>query len=65
MKVYFDDMNKPMMTAQDTTFGAGQIGIGTFDDSGNFDDFVLRGKQVVHTFERRFYEENFMAYHAT
>jgi hypothetical protein len=32
------------MTAQDTTFGAGQIGIGTFDDNGNFDDFVLRGK---------------------
>jgi hypothetical protein len=44
MKAYFDDMTKPLMTAQDTTFGAGQIGIGTFDDSGNFDDFVLRGK---------------------
>ena len=38
MKVYFDDMTKPLMTAQDTTFGAGEIGIGTFDDSGNFDD---------------------------
>jgi hypothetical protein len=44
MKAYFDDMTKPLMTAQDTTFGAGQIGIGTFDDSGNFDDFVLRGR---------------------
>jgi hypothetical protein len=44
VKAYFDDMTKPLMTAQDTTFGAGQIGIGTFDDSGNFDDFVLRGR---------------------
>lgn len=46
MKVYFDDMAKPLMTAQDTTFGAGQIGIGTFDDSGNFDDVVLRGRET-------------------
>ena len=45
MKVYFDDMTKPLMTAEDTTFGAGEIGIGTFDDSGNFDDVVLRGEQ--------------------
>jgi hypothetical protein len=44
MNVYFDDMTKPLMTAKDTTFGAGEIGLGTFDDSGNFDDFVLRGK---------------------
>lgn len=46
VKVYFDDMTKPQMTAQDTTFGAGEIGIGTFDDSGNFDDIVVRGEQV-------------------
>ncbi len=46
MKAYFDDMTKPLMTANDTTFGAGEIGIGTFDDNGNFDDVVLRGEQV-------------------
>jgi hypothetical protein len=44
MKVYFDDMKKPYMTANDKTFTWGQIGIGTFDDHGNFDDVVLRGK---------------------
>jgi len=44
--VYFDDMNSPVMTALDTTFTWGQIGIGTFDDHGNFDDLALRGKQV-------------------
>jgi len=47
MKAYFDDMTKPLMTAQDTTFGAGEIGLGTFDDSGNFDDVVLRGERVA------------------
>jgi hypothetical protein len=45
MKVYFDDMKKPYMTAKDKTFTWGQVGIGTFDDHGNFDDVVLRGEQ--------------------
>jgi hypothetical protein len=44
MKVYFDDMEKPYMTAEDKTFTWGQVGIGTFDDHGNFDDVVLRGR---------------------
>jgi hypothetical protein len=46
MEVYFDDMEKPMMTARDKTFTWGQVGIGTFDDHGNFDDFELRGERV-------------------
>ncbi len=44
VEVYFDDMTKPLMTAKDTTFGAGEVGLGTFDDSGHFDDVILRGK---------------------
>jgi hypothetical protein len=49
MEVYFDDMEKPLMTAKDTKFGAGRIGLGTFDDNGNFDDVVLRGdKQMTN-----------------
>ena len=43
MQVYFDDMQNPVLTATDTTFSSGQIGLGTFDDSGNFDDIELRG----------------------
>jgi hypothetical protein len=43
MEVYFDDMEKPAMTAKDNTFTSGQVGIGTFDDHGNFDDVVLWG----------------------
>jgi hypothetical protein len=46
VEVYFDDMKKPVMTAKDTTFGAGLVGIGTFDDHGNFDEVVLRGERA-------------------
>lgn len=34
IRVYFDDMEKPIMEATDTTFGAGNIGFGSFDDTG-------------------------------
>ena len=44
--VYFDDMQEPVMTASDKTFTWGRVGIGTFDDNGNFDDFELRGVKV-------------------
>ncbi len=44
--VYFDDMTKPFMTAKDKNFTWGQVGIGTFDDHGNFDDITLRGVRV-------------------
>jgi hypothetical protein len=44
--VYFDDMTTPVMTAVDKTFTWGQIGIGSFDDTGRFDNLVLRGKKA-------------------
>ena len=43
IEVYFDDMTKPIMRAKDTTFAWGRIGVGSFDDIGNYDDIVLRG----------------------
>ncbi len=46
IQVFFDDMKKPHMTARDTTFAWGEVGIGTFDDNGNFDEFELRGVAV-------------------
>jgi hypothetical protein len=39
IEVYFDDMSSPVMTATDKSFGAGQVGLGSFDDVGHFDDF--------------------------
>jgi len=44
--VYFDDMEKPVKSAVDKTFTWGQIGIGSFDDKGYFDDIVLRGVAI-------------------
>lgn len=46
IEIYFDDMRSPIMTASDKTFGWGRIGIGTFDDTGNYDDVKLRGTKV-------------------
>jgi hypothetical protein len=45
IEIYFDDMTKPVMTAKDKTFGPGRIGIGTFDDTADYDDIVIRGEK--------------------
>jgi hypothetical protein len=41
--VYFDDSPEPLMEAFDKTFGAGAVGIGSFDDCNVFDDLEVRG----------------------
>ncbi len=46
IRVYFDDLEHPAMTATDKTFVWGQVGIGSFDDTANFDHVVLRGVAV-------------------
>lgn len=43
--VYFDDMTKPIMRANDKTFAWGKVGVGSFDDTGVFDDITVRGKK--------------------
>jgi hypothetical protein len=45
--VYFDDMKTPIMTASDATFAWGRVGLGSFDDSGNWARFRLRGDRVA------------------
>ncbi len=42
--VYMDDMTSPILTAVDKTLGHGQVGLGSFDDTGSFDDIKLWGK---------------------
>ena len=44
--VYFDDMEKPVKSAIDKTFTWGQVGIGSFDDKGYFDDIILHGVEI-------------------
>jgi len=46
IEVYFDDMTKPVMTAKDATFTWGRVGVGSFDDTGDWDDFTLHGVRV-------------------
>ena len=46
IEIYYDDMTKPVMTAKDKTFAWGQIGVGTFDDTSDWDDIVVRGTAV-------------------
>lgn len=47
IEVFWDDLERPIMTAQDKTFTWGQIGLGSFDDTGDFDDVVVRGVRVA------------------
>lgn len=41
IEVFFEDMTRPIMVASDTTFGSGGIGLGSFNDIGDFDDIRI------------------------
>ncbi|MGI9515967.1 MAG: hypothetical protein ACR2NP_02880 [Pirellulaceae bacterium] len=45
IRVYFDDMQTPVMTANDRTFVTGRVGLGSFDDTADFDDLSIRSPQ--------------------
>ncbi|HEX3725075.1 MAG TPA: hypothetical protein VHV08_02485 [Pirellulales bacterium] len=42
--VYFDDMQQPVMEARDTTFTWGRLGLGSFDDIGDWDNVKVHGR---------------------
>ena len=44
IEVYFDDLKTPVMTANDATFPKGRVGVGSFDDKGQFDHVLIYGK---------------------
>jgi len=43
IEVFFDDNPEPIMTAVDDHFKSGRIGVGSFDDTGQYDDICIRG----------------------
>lgn len=43
--VYFNDMEKPVMRAEDATFAQGGFGLGSFDDTADFDDLAIYVKK--------------------
>ncbi|TWU49105.1 hypothetical protein Poly59_37190 [Rubripirellula reticaptiva] len=44
--LFFDDMTTPHMQISDKTFGAGRIGIGSFDDLNEFDDIRVTTTEI-------------------
>lgn len=47
IKVYFNDMNEPIMEAEDTHFDVGYVGFGSFDDTGMVDNIKLWGEVAI------------------
>ena len=46
IEVFFDDRAEPIMTAVDKRFTSGRVGVGSFDDTGCYDDIRLWGRKV-------------------
>jgi hypothetical protein len=44
IEVYFDDMTKPVLKAEDKTFQTGFVGFGSFDDTGRFRRVMIHTK---------------------
>jgi hypothetical protein len=53
IQVFFDDMEKPVMSAKDKNFLWGRIGVGTFDDTADIDDLEIRGVKATKTVEAK------------
>jgi hypothetical protein len=45
IRAYLDDLTAPILTALDRTLTHGLVGLGSFDDTGAFDDIVLKVPQ--------------------
>ena len=45
IEVFFDDSAEPIMTAVDKRFAWGRVGVGSFDDTGCYDDIRLWGRR--------------------
>jgi hypothetical protein len=43
LEAFLDDLETPILTTVDKTLGHGLVGVGSFDDTGCFDDITLRG----------------------
>lgn len=55
IKIFFDDMETPIMEATDQHFDIGRIGLGSFDDTGRFDDLRIWAPKV-HQPDSRFFQ---------
>ena len=44
VSAYLEDLVTPILTARETVLKHGSLGLGSFDDTGCFDDIVVRGR---------------------
>jgi hypothetical protein len=44
--VFFDDQLDPVLTATDTTFRSGRVGVGSFDETGEFRNIEVTGTTI-------------------
>ena len=49
IQAFLDDMDVPIITASDSTLRSGLVGVGSFDDTGSFDDLRLAGEIEADT----------------
>ena len=49
IQAFLDDMFTPIITASDSTLPHGHVGVGSFDDTGNFDHISVFGEKVDGT----------------
>jgi hypothetical protein len=47
IRIYFDDMDAPIMEAKDLHFIQGSIGLGSFDDTGQFDELKIWAPNTI------------------
>ena len=47
IEIYVNDMSKPIMTANDKTFGLGHVGFGSFDDTGRVTNIRIWAKEAI------------------
>jgi len=46
IKVFVDDESQPRFSVVDNTFKCGQVGLGSFDETGDFTDVKLSSKDA-------------------
>jgi len=54
IKIFFDDLKEPILTADDSTFMAGYIGFGSYDDSGKIDNIKIYARDMLKKKSRVF-----------
>jgi hypothetical protein len=47
VEVFIDNGQQPLFSVNDRTFACGQIGFGSFDETGDFDDIELRSDDAA------------------